>query len=160
MVSCLAMQHVGWILMKEASKYFFDTNVIIDALANRDDNNLYARDLLRRVSVGKIKGYLCSKQICDIYYILRKYISSENERRRVIATLLNAFEILPLLKSELTYSLSLPFDDYEDAVIDEVAKINCVTAIVTSNVKDYQQSKCEVWTPKQCWDIQNLAEPF
>ena len=146
--------------MKEANKLFFDTNVIIDALANRDDNNLYARDLLRRVSIGKIKGFLCSKQISDIYYILRKYIVSENERRRAISTLLNAFEILPLLKSELTYSLTLPFDDYEDAVLYEVAKINCVDAIITSNVKDFQKSVCDVWTPKQCWDIQNVIEPF
>ena len=146
--------------MKEVSKLFFDTNVIIDAFANRDDNNRYARDLLRRVSTGKIKGFLCSKQITDIYYILRKYIISENERRRVISTLLDSFEVLPLIKSVLLYSLSLPFADYEDAVLYETAKINCVDAIITSNVKDFKNSDCMVFTPKQCWDLQNAIEPF
>ena len=146
--------------MKEGNKYFFDTNVIIDALVKRSENNLLAKDLIRRVGAGKIKGFLCSKQITDIYYILRKNIPFEGERRRIISALLESFEILPLLKSELTYSLSLPLDDYEDAVLYEVAKINCIDAIITSNVKHFQKSVCDVWTPKQCWDIQNVIEPF
>lgn len=146
--------------MKEASKLFFDTNVIIDALVSRNNKNYQSKDLIRRVASGHIKGYICSKQITDIYYVLRKEISSSQERKRIISVLLSIFEVLPLLKSELSYSLNLPFNDYEDAVLYEVAKINCIDAIITSNVKDFKNTDCVIYTPEQCWDLQNAIEPF
>ena len=68
--------------MKGDNKYFFDSNVIIDAFSSREGSTFYSRDLLRRVASGEIKGCLCSKQITDIFYVLRKYIPSAQERKR------------------------------------------------------------------------------
>ncbi len=146
--------------MKEANGFLFDTNVIIDALSGRTTGNIHSRDLLRRVTSGEIKGYLVSKQITDIYYVLRRYIPDNHERRRIISVILNMFEILPLIKGELTYSLNLPFNDYEDAVLYETAKINCVSGIVTNNVKDFTESQLMVMNPKELWEIQNGIKPF
>lgn len=145
--------------MKEI-KYLFDTNVIIDALSRRDSTNIHSRDLLRGVASGRIKGFLCSKQITDIYYVLRKYIPSNEDRKRIISVLLQSFEILPLLKNQLTYCLNLPFEDYEDAVIYEVAKINCIDKIITSNTKDFVVGKIMTLTPDECWEFENLVEPL
>lgn len=146
--------------MKGDKSFLFDTNVIIDALSGRTGDNKKTRDLLRRVLTKDIKGYLVSKQITDIYYVLRRYIPDDSERRKVISVLLDVFEILPLIKGELTYSLSLPFNDYEDAIIYETAKINCVNAIVTNNMKDFSNSKILIMSPNELWEIQNAMSPF
>ena len=146
--------------MKETNSFLFDTNVIIDALSRRNTGNIYSRDLIRRVTSGEIKGFLVTKQITDIYYVLRKYIPDDGERRRIVGILLNTFEILPLIKGELTYSLNLSFNDYEDAVIYETAKINCVSCIVTNNIKDFKESQLMVMAPNEVWNLQNAVKPF
>lgn len=140
--------------MKGDNRYFFDSNVIIDAFSSREGSTFYSRDLLRRVASGEIKGCLCSKQVTDIFYVLRKYISSFEERKRIINILLDNFEIYPLLKSQLTYCLNLPFLDYEDSIIYEVAMNNCVKTIVTSNKKDYKNAeRAMVLSPKECSEL-------
>ena len=55
-------------------KVLFDSNVIIDSISNRKDNEA-AKELLLMATSTEIEGYLCAKQITDIYYVLRKYNS-------------------------------------------------------------------------------------
>lgn len=140
--------------MKGDNKYFFDSNVIIDAFSSREGSTFYSRDLLRRVASGEIKGCLCSKQITDIFYVLRKYIPSAQERKRVISILLDNFEVYPLLKSQLTYCINIQFQDYEDSIIYEVAMNNCVKAIITSNKKDFEKAgRALILSPKECYEL-------
>ena len=47
-------------------KVFVDTNVIIDALTLRDYEYKPSKALLYNITEGKVKGYICSKQITDI----------------------------------------------------------------------------------------------
>ena len=47
-------------------RIFIDTNVIIDALTERDYNYLPSRQIWRNILYGNLKGYICSKQIKDI----------------------------------------------------------------------------------------------
>lgn len=126
--------------MKGDNKYFFDSNVIIDAFSSREGSTFYSRDLLRRVASEEIKGCICTKQITDIFYVLRKYIPSPSERKRILKILLENFEVYPLLKSQLAYCINLPFQDYEDSIIYEVAKNNCIKTIITSNKKDFENA--------------------
>ena len=46
-------------------KVFVDTNVIIDALTLRDYEYKPSKALLYNITEGRIKGYICSKQITD-----------------------------------------------------------------------------------------------
>ena len=130
-------------------KVFFDTNVLIDGLTCRDYDYKNQKQLLRYVAREDIEGYISAKQITDIYYILRKYVSSEAEKRRIIRILLDNFETLPCLKSICQYCLTSDIEDYEDSVIEETAKIFKVDYLVTNNIDDFQKSKLTIISPKE-----------
>lgn len=137
-------------------RYLFDTNVIIDALTERHPDYKCSQFLLKRVASKEIAGYICSKQVTDIYYILRKYYG-EKERRQLIKMICETFEIVPLLNSYLSYCLKSEIVDYEDAIIDEAAKVNMIDAIVTNDIKDFANSTRVIFSPKDLYTLLNVV---
>ncbi len=138
-------------------KVLFDTNVIIDALTDRGEYYNYSQKLLLLVADEKIDGYISSKQVTDIYYIIRKYFN-EKQRRATIGTLLNVLKVLPLLPSDVKYCINSKMDDYEDAIIDETAKVNMISYLVTNNIKDFNNSKSIIMTPKDLYTIVSIEQ--
>ena len=134
-------------------KVMFDSNVIIDALTERDNNYKSSRQLIRYVVAGSIKGYITAKQVTDIYYSVRKYYSNKEQIKGLIRIILNTFEILPTIKSDIAYSMNSQIEDLEDALIDEVCAVNCVQNLVTNNAKDFEKAKSTIWTPNQLLSI-------
>lgn len=130
-------------------KVFIDTNVIIDAITKRDYEFKYSESILRAVLKDKIKGYICNKQITDIYYILSKHIKNEFINRDYIETIVETFDVLPLLNGDILACLKTPMKDFEDAIIDEVAKVNMIPYIVTNNIDDFKNSQVPAVTPEQ-----------
>lgn len=138
------------------AKVFVDTNVIIDALTLRDYEYKPSKALLYNITEGKIKGYICSKQITDIYYIFRKYYSKESEIRECIKKIVSFFEILPLFKGDILACLKTEMSDFEDAILCEVAKVNMIPIIVTNNINHFGDCKKMVLTPEQLLQIFSL----
>lgn len=130
-------------------KVFFDTNVLVDGITCRDLDYKNQKKLLRYVATETIKGYISTKQLTDIYYILRRYVSSESEKRRILHVLMEQFEILPCLKTICEYGLTSSIDDYEDAIIEETAKVFGADCIVTNNAADFQNSRVDIISPKE-----------
>ena len=136
-------------------KIFFDSNVFIDAFASRD-NSKSSVQLISKVITGEVKGYLASKQITDIYYVLKKYGLGDNRRRDILKIIVINFTVLPTLGSEISYCLSKPnLIDFEDDLLDEICKINCIQYLVTSNLKDFNKSRNFVIEPKNLMTILN-----
>lgn len=136
-------------------RILFDTNVIIDALTMRPPFHKSCSKLIIYASQDKIEAYVSAKQVADIYYILRKYIADENDKRNIIKTIVETFNVLPLLPSDIKYCLNSDFSDFEDALIDECAKVNMLDTIVTSNTKDFEKSKLTIVTPLE---LESLIE--
>lgn len=134
---------------------FFDTNVILDALTQRDLNYKPSQRLVRYAASGRIKGFISAKQVTDLYYSLRKYCSSEEQRKSIIKTVIDTFEVIPTIKSDIAYCLSSKINDLEDALLDEVCKVNCIGYLVTNNVKDYKEAKSVIFSPE---DLLTLIE--
>jgi len=137
-------------------RVFLDTNVIIDALTMRDNNYQPSRQIWRHILYGDIKGYMCSKQITDIYYIFKKYYKNEIEIRQNINNIVESFEILPLLRGDILACLKTDLPDFEDAVIYEVAKVNMIPFLVTNNIQHFKNCEGFVVTPQQFLDLVNL----
>ena len=135
----------------------FDTNVIVDALAERNNEYKYSQMLIQNVVVGNIKGYISSKQVTDIYYILRKYYN-DNVRRQIIKTISETFSVLPLISGYITYCVNSKMNDYEDAILDETAKVNMIPFIVTNNIKDFANSNTTPITPKDLYKLIEATE--
>ena len=130
-------------------KVLFDTNVIIDALTERDLTYRHSKELVRYVISGAIKGFITAKQITDLYYIARNYFSTEMSRRQFIKLVVNTFEVIPTTKSDIVYCLNSKMKDLEDALIDEVYSVNCIDYLVTNNAKDFEGAKSVIITPEQ-----------
>ena len=137
-------------------RIFIDTNVIIDALTERDYNYLPSRQIWRNILYGNLKGYICSKQITDLYYIFKKYFKSEDEIRSNITNIVESFEILPLLQGDILACLKTKTPDFEDAVLCEVAKVNMIRIIVTNNPQHFEGWPLTILTPKQTLDLFSL----
>lgn len=138
--------------MKETNiKIFFDSSVIIDAITKRENSdNLSSVLFLKAVAnEANIDGYLVSKQITDIYCVLRKRVPNNDIRKSFMSFLLKAFMILPLTKEDLEKALDINGSDYEDDVLIQIANNHNADYIVTNNIKDFKDSPIKALTPSQ-----------
>lgn len=139
-------------------KVLFDTNVIIDAFTMRDYDYKNSRDLLLKAANKEIDGYISAKQITDIYYILRKYISDDKVKKNIISDLCSIFTVLPVLSSDIKASIHTDIKDFEDAVIEETAKVNMVQYIVTHDIEHFEKSKLVICSPHDLLTLANVTE--
>ena len=128
-------------------KVFFDTNVIIDAFSSRDNDYRDSQRLVVKVINKEIDGYISSKQITDIYYVLRKYVPNEEIKRQIIKDIVESFNVLPLLPSDVSISLKSDIPDFEDAVLEEAVSVNRIPFIVTHNAKHFEKARAMIFSP-------------
>ena len=130
-------------------KVLFDSNVIIDALSEREDSNDCSSLLfIEAIDYRNVQGYLLSKQITDIYYVLRKFVT-EDVRKDFINLLLKTFNVIDTKQDDLLSSLFVNGNDYEDDILMNAALINDLDCIVTNNIKDFKKSKIKVFSPTE-----------
>ena len=137
-------------------RVFLDTNVIIDALTLRDYDYGPSQRVIRQIVSKNVRGYICSKQITDIYFIFRKYFKSENEIRDAVNTIVEFSEVLPLLKGDILACLKTDMPDFEDAILYEVAKVNMIPMIITNNINHFKNCEKMVLTPQQFLELFSL----
>lgn len=107
----------------------FDTNIILDALANRENSEV-AQKLVTLAAEEKLIGILSANSITDIYYICKKYIGDE-KTRFAIRQLFIIFEIGTIDASICEEALRLPMKDFEDAILTVCAHKGKADFIVT-----------------------------
>ena len=73
-----------------------DTNIIIDALANREPYADDAKRIMEKCAAREITGILAAHSIPNLFYILRKNFSQE-ERRFLLKNLCEIFQILKMV---------------------------------------------------------------
>ena len=135
---------------------FFDSNVIIDALSDRDGATNAERSLLLSATAGLLTGIIAAKQVTDIYYSLRRYVQDEDRRRGFIDILMHRFRIEFTDRSYLVEALRLGTEDYEDAVLAASAKGAGADFIVTNNSKDFRFCGIETKSPAEALEALGL----
>jgi len=129
-------------------KILFDTNVILDELLERQPFVGQADRLLTAVEHQELTGLLAATAVTTIHYITARSIGSKTARH-AISHLLLLFDIAPVTHQVLTSALSLPFRDYEDAVIHEAARLADVDGIVTRDSADFQHATLPMYSPEE-----------
>lgn len=124
-------------------KVFFDTNIVLDVLMDREPYSDAAVELFSRVEEGTITGCLCATTITTVFYLATKRLGTLRARQE-IKKLFQLFEISPVNRYLLESALVLDFDDFEDAVLHEAACHVNADAIVTRNLKDFAKAKIPV----------------
>lgn len=129
----------------------FDSNTIIDCLTKRNDSEDSIECFLLMAS-GKYNGYIVSKQITDIYYVLRKYFNEE-ARREIISKLLTIFNVVDLTKDELYGALAIQNSDYEDCVLASCAITEKMDYILTKDKKGFNGAQVKTISPQNLLKI-------
>ena len=128
-------------------KVLVDTNVIIDALTSREPWKDSAEKIFIMAANHIIDMYITASSATDIYYLVRKYLHSTENARIVMGKLYSLAGILEVSEKDCMEALASPINDYEDAVVEQVAGRTGVDYIVTRNVKDYQAGTTKVILP-------------
>ncbi len=125
-----------------------DTNVVLDALANREPWAKEARDLLFLAACGKLDLSLSGSTITDVYYLVNRYVTHDKRRSaEVVDTLMQSLTVVNVGMRECLFAAHSPMRDYEDAVVAEAARSAKLDYIVTRNLEDYEQSEVPAISP-------------
>ena len=126
-----------------------DTNIIIDALANREPYADNAKKILEKCAAREVTGILAAHSIPNMFYILRKNFS-QDERRFLLKNLCNIFKISDLNAKKILAALeNEKFVDFEDCLQEECAVESMADYIVTRNLADFANSRVKVILPEE-----------
>ena len=133
-------------------KVLIDLNIIIDFLNKRNDHEaaLFVYD---KCVKKEIKGYVSSHEITTLSYFLEKEKFGRIKRNKIISNLLDNLSVLPAHEDILRKALVSEIEDYEDAVIDELASNEKIDFIVTRNLKDFKKSKNKIYSAREILDV-------
>ncbi|MST49245.1 PIN domain-containing protein [Mobiluncus porci] len=123
-----------------------DTNVLIDLLGGREP---FYEDADRLVRHFDKNDFLVSAScVTDIYYILhRNYVTKADAILSVRLLREKIATIVEVTDADIAAALDSPLDDFEDAVLDAVAKRHGVDYLITRNLEDFQGSRTPCLTP-------------
>jgi len=117
-----------------------DTDVILDYLIARQPFKDCAYEVLRLCSQQKCSGYIAAHTVTNIFYILRKRFSA-SERKRLLMGLCDVIDVAGIQKKQVIDALSNEdFNDLEDRLQVECARMVNADYIVTRNITDFSAS--------------------
>ena len=130
-------------------KALLDTNIIIDALQDRQPWAEAAKELFREAARNHYTGCLTAKTGADIHYLTRRCTHSEKAARDVMGKLFALFDLLDTSAEDCRRALVSDTADYEDAVIQQAAARSGCDYIVTRNLRDYEFSSVPAVSPAE-----------
>lgn len=126
-----------------------DTNIIIDALADREPYATDAKQIMEKCATREITGVLAAHSIPNLFYILRKEFSQE-ERRYLLKNLCKIFQVSELNEKRIIAALENEmFLDFEDGLQEECAVASMADYLVTRNPSDFKHSRIKVILPNE-----------
>lgn len=124
-----------------------DTNIIIDALTSREPWNKSAEKIFLMAANHTIEMYITASSATDIYYFIRKHLHDTETAKVIMGKLFSLTGILEVTANDCMDALASAISDYEDAVVEKVARRNDIDYIVTRNIKDYQAGDTKIILP-------------
>ncbi|MCL2633931.1 MAG: PIN domain-containing protein [Oscillospiraceae bacterium] len=117
-----------------------DTNIIMDALQERQPFDTAAKEILLRSQNGEFSFCFTANTITDIFYLYSK-TRGMKPARNVLEFLLAAYKIISVSHDDCISALSIPIEDFEDALITHCAKKADVDYIITRDEKLLRDDK-------------------
>lgn len=139
-------------------KILIDTNVILDALTSREPWNESAEKIFIMAANNIVDMYITASSATDIYYLVRKYLHNTDAARQIMGKLYSLVRILEVKEEDCVNALVSPIADYEDAVVEQVARRSDVECIVTRNQKDYEAGFTKIFLPDDFIQFMEQAE--
>ena len=127
-------------------KCFFDTNILLDVLSNREP---FATDSKAALSLATTQGNTAVASVLSFWnlaYLLRKLLP-ETERRSALRNLSAIVHPANVSADHLFYAFDSPCPDFEDAVQMACARSCGADVVVTRDAGDYSTSPVPALSP-------------
>jgi len=129
-------------------KVFVDSDIILDLLAKREPNYIFAAKLFTLIDRQKINGFTSPIVFANLHYLLKKNTSNlmALKNLRKLKSLIN---ILPVDERVIEQALNSDFTDFEDAIQYFTAANNGINILLTRNKTDFKKSKIPIATAEE-----------
>lgn len=130
-------------------KVLIDTNIMIDALTNREGRSGFSATVIDLCAKQVIDGYVALHSISNMYYILRKQYS-DAERRTILKRYNEILKVAEVGNDVVDTAINnTAISDYEDALQYACAETVGADYIVTRNIKDYGKAEIRAISPEE-----------
>lgn len=129
-----------------------DTNVVLDVLLDRRPFAEAATQVFALAEESRIEGFLCATTVTTVDYLLGQALPPK-EARAALQRLLDLFEIAPVNRPVLEQALRSGISDFEDAVIEQSARLVSADAITTRNLTDFEKSSVTAFDPPELLSV-------
>jgi len=125
-----------------------DTNIIMDALQERQPFDVEAKEIMKRAQDGEITCMFTANAAADIFYLYSRARDLKSARA-ALNFLLTHYGVVSVTHEDCINALSLSIDDFEDALVAVCAKKADADYIVTRDEKFLREtSPVKTITPK------------
>ena len=98
-----------------------DTNILLDALQERQPFDIAAKKLLLLGQQGAVRCFFTANAATDIFFLYSK-ARDKATAKEALSFLIRAYGVVPISQEDCLNALSLPNDDFEDALVEVCAK--------------------------------------
>lgn len=130
-------------------KVLIDTNVIFDVILKREKFYRPALQIFHLAELKRIKAFVSSSAVTDIYYMLHKQFHDKQIALQYIKELLSIFYVAKTDFKAIQKAVNLNWNDFEDCVQFCVAKRNSIKFLITRNTKDFALSDIPIYEPDE-----------
>ena len=130
-------------------KIMIDTNIILDVLLEREPFYEYSKAILELCEKRKIQGFISASSATDIFYLIRKALSSTEAAYDALGEILNIVKILTVTNDDVNKAFLQKAKDFEDCLLATCAKSNNCDAIITRNKKDFMTFGITLFSPEE-----------
>ena len=123
-------------------KIFIDTNILLNAFLNRDDE--VSNKIIAYLFEKEYKIYLNGISIINVDYVLKKELQRE-KRREIIQFLIDHFHLVSNNKEIFQNALDSTFIDFEDGIQYFSSKSISADLIISDDKKGFKESKIPIW---------------
>jgi len=121
-------------------KVLLDTNVVLDAIVNREPFYHDAQNVIDLILDNKLEGYITANSVTDIFYIAKKHLD-HNDLRNTMRSLFAIFIIIDVFGTDCHNALDFPLDDFEDALVVVCGDRMKIDHIITRDKEFLQNAK-------------------
>ena len=125
-----------------------DTNVILDALLDREPWATDAKKIWAAHLEGQLAAHVTATSLTDVFYVSYR-IAGRSRAWQAVRACLDQLYVIPVGLSELLAAASWENGDFEDNLQMALASSAQVNAIVTRDTAGFSTSAVRVQTPAQ-----------
>jgi len=120
------------------NKIFLDINILIDFLDATRKEHIAAKELFEAIENKKVEAFFSESVINTTYYLIRKSVSPAT-LKSLMQWLLAIIKVIPCTNEIVAEAYRNAQNDFEDAVLYQLALHNHLDYFVTSDEKDYKR---------------------